>query len=548
MKPNSSNPNNPRKPGQPIPGMRKLSNGGNGRNIGLGLLAKQGHLSNRPLEPEEGGAEVPNAHAGLEGNSMWPVPVKGNDPCSNTSTTASSTPMSSGAALGGGGARNSIANAPGNLDERANQVGNSARSGAYTGSRSRSSRLLLEGVIEEESTGAIETNDTKRSPLQRRKSMKSIIDQNRNTISSEDNNAAEESPGPRRRNSIVQTVANSVRNSIIFSSKSPRGNSHGDIPVPRKESKNSNTPTNQRGLFRRNSQYRYAESGQTAIVFDWDDTLFPTSYLIDDLCLNHKKPLKDQRLPRDLYQELSESLKELEQSVAELLRLALTRGKVILVTLARSPWVEDSCRAFFPHVGDVIKTLGIKAVYAQQGVQIDYDKRKMMCDQEIETFYADLKGKAISREVEAFYSQYEGQSWKNIISIGDSDFERLGTMMMTQDYMRRRGMIKDTDSAANFPVAIASNEALALNTGTTDVNGHVYKVRTKTFKMLDCPTIGELREEVQFLRRWLPKMVELDDGFDADLSALDDPQLMQQIEQVLSGSTKRADSKGKPKK
>jgi len=276
--------------------------------------------------------------------------------------------------------------------------------------------------------------------------------------------------------------------------------------------------------------------------------LFPTSYLIDDLRLSHKKSMKDQRLPRDLHEEVTQSLKELEQCVMGLLNLAHGRSKVILVTLARPPWVEDSCKSFFPLVGDLIKQLGIKVVYAQQGVTIDYDKRKMMCDEEIERFYAEMKGKAISREVEAFYSQYEGQSWKNIISIGDSDFERLGTMMMTQEYMRRRGLIKDAPNGGTFEVTVASNEAFGRNTGCVDVDGHVYKVRTKTFKMLDSPTIGELKEETQLLYRWLPKMIELDDGFDADLSALDDARLIDNIEQVLAGPKKSVTTKGAKQK
>merc|ERR1719382_396140 len=116
-------------------------------------------------------------------------------------------------------------------------------------------------------------------------------------------------------------------------------------------------------------------------------------------------------------------------------------------------------------------------------------------------------------------------------------------MMMSQDYMRRNGLLKDTEAAQN----VATHKAKATNCLTKEVNGHVYKVRTKTFKMLDCPTIGELKEQVELLHRWLPKMVELDDGFDADLSALDDPKLVEQIEMVLSPG-KRPGSKSSPAK
>ena len=99
---------------------------------------------------------------------------------------------------------------------------------------------------------------------------------------------------------------------------------------------------------------------------------------------------------------------------------------------------------------------------------MDYNKQNMSSDEEIERFWSSVKGKAIARECNKFYSQYEGQSWKNVISIGDSDFERLGTQNAMENYMRETGIDSD---------------------GLVDVNGHMYKVRTKTFKMLDEPTV-----------------------------------------------------------
>ena len=59
-----------------------------------------------------------------------------------------------------------------------------------------------------------------------------------------------------------------------------------------------------------------------------------------------------------------------------------------------------------------------------------------------------------------------------MISIGDSDFERLGTQQVTRDYMKETGIEGDGE--------------------LVDVNGHMYKVRTKTFKMLDEPTIEDI--------------------------------------------------------
>lgn len=504
-------------------------NGGNGRNIGLGLIAKQGLAPERP-EAAFIGAEVPCAAE------------------SESGANAKDFVLNRSASQDGGASTEESRRKK--VDHFASKTSNSSLSKML---RSRSSKLLLEDGEEEGEENRArapspDSAETPRSPLQRRMSLKTIIQHNR---TSDDLNKLEaigedqeevDSSSVNRRGSLAAAagaMASTVRK--VFNGKTAKidpaaggetaepSTSSTSVPkdnVAKKEAKAQ--------LLRRDSQFQYADSSQTAIVFDWDDTLFPTSYLIDDLRLNHKKCLKEQRLPKMLYEEVAEGLQELEMCVVALLKLAHRRGKVILVTLAKNPWVEDSCNVFFSSVGELIKDLGIKVVYAQEGVTVDYDKRRMMCDEEVERFYAEMKGKAISREVDAFYTQYEGQSWKNIISIGDSDFERLGTMMMTQEYMRRRGLLQNGGEGKNFEVQVASAEAIARNSRTIEKDGQVYKVRTKTFKMLDCPTIGELKEEISLLLRWLPKMVELDDGFDADLCVLDDPALVEQIERVLS--------------
>ena len=58
-------------------------------------------------------------------------------------------------------------------------------------------------------------------------------------------------------------------------------------------------------------------------------------------------------------------------------------------------------------------------------------------------------------------------------------------------------------------------------------------MRTKTFKMLDEPTVEELIVELSLLHRWLPPMVGFDDGFDVDLGSLDDEAEFGKIELTL---------------
>jgi len=315
--------------------------------------------------------------------------------------------------------------------------------------------------------------------------------------------------------------------------------------------------TRQISPFARQISYaKYAEQTQTAIIFDWDDTLFPTTYVKHDLGLNLKQRLKDQKLKPQMMSRVQTEMAKAAGAADQLLRLADKRGKVVIVTLAKSPWVTDSCRYFYPGIGELIEELNIQIVYAQEGEQIEYDKVNMMANEQFETFWAETKGKAISKALSEIYSQYEGQSWKNVISLGDSHFERYGTMAATMQYAASQGLVNEEEvSPTTTPMAAGarrgstSSQASQLCVSKVKrhesagpgrrmswegtVGGQDIKVRTKTFKMLDEPTVEELLVQLSLLHRWLPPMVGLDDGFDVDLSSLDDEAAIHKIELTL---------------
>merc|ERR1712113_491559 len=145
-----------------------------------------------------------------------------------------------------------------------------------------------------------------------------------------------------------------------------------------------------------------------------------------------------------------------------------------------------SCTNFMPILGKVIKDMGLPIVYAQDGKRaVEYNKAAMSSDYDIEMFWSKVKGIAIARQIDDFYSQYEGQSWKNIISIGDSTFERMGTYRAVEEYMKERGLT-EKGRASGF---LMQDGAL-----TQEVvhDRHVFKIRAKTFKFMDQPTAEEL--------------------------------------------------------
>lgn len=267
--------------------------------------------------------------------------------------------------------------------------------------------------------------------------------------------------------------------------------------------------------FRRDSQHEFSMPLQTVIIFDWDDTLFPTTYVRDDLGLCLSKPLRDQEIEPAQKKQIAKNLERCSSHVLHLLTHACRCGKVALVTLAKRGWVLNSCRHFYPAVGEMIEQLDVPIIYAQDGQNVDHAKIRAGPSEDADRYWSTLKGKAIGAQVKRFYSQYQGQSWKNVLSIGDSDFERVGTQSAIEEYLRQAGVLEAGDGAAS------------------EVNGHVYRVRTKTFKMVDQPTIEELTAQVEMIRRWLEPMVKLDRGFDVKLSDLGDQSLLRRIERTF---------------
>eukprot|EP00397_Hematodinium_sp_SG-2012_P037689 GEMP01040876.1.p1 GENE.GEMP01040876.1~~GEMP01040876.1.p1 ORF type:complete len:345 (+),score=76.27 GEMP01040876.1:490-1524(+) len=280
---------------------------------------------------------------------------------------------------------------------------------------------------------------------------------------------------------------------------------------------------------RRNSQDSFSTKGQTIIIFDWDDTLFPTSWVRHEKGLHWRYPL-EQQIKSFSDQEIAtfkNQLSTLQKNVDRILTQAMILGHVVIVTLARPPWVELSCDNFFPHIGRFVKKHNIKIVYAQDladGAVTNYDKQKFMSDDDVERFWIQKKQTAIMGEISDFYTKSES-SWKNIISLGDSDLERYATQASLMDYATH-----DEETTATEPVVGSAGAKLAVlqpsksKSETPDnhavsgcVGRHYRRLRCKTVKMFDSPGIDDLITEMSILFKWMPYLVKRDAGFDVDL-------------------------------
>lgn len=264
------------------------------------------------------------------------------------------------------------------------------------------------------------------------------------------------------------------------------------------------------------SQAEFLKPEQTIILFDWDDTLCPSNWIREN------RPTLSFFKPAPTDEKFQRPLRELSKHVEAVLKLALKMGKVVIVTNAMEPWVETSCRNFLPTILPYV--LEIPVIYARsifdihnsdparrhqgaanrsssssrtalpglytnsgQNKLAGYNARLAAQHQQIDEMAPQRwKEIAFEREITDFYSRYAHQSWKNVISIGDSIFER--------DAVRR--VVVNRPSAKK-------------------------KCRTKTAKLLDEPEIDELIAQVRVIHDALGLMVQYDGNLDIEIDEED---------------------------
>ena len=89
---------------------------------------------------------------------------------------------------------------------------------------------------------------------------------------------------------------------------------------------------------------------QTIIIFDWDDTLIPTTFLLPYQNLIY------QPLSRPLPQTIARRMAEIDQFSSKLLEISKQNGQVLIITNAAEGWVELSAQRFMPLTAKVLRS------------------------------------------------------------------------------------------------------------------------------------------------------------------------------------------------
>ena len=140
-----------------------------------------------------------------------------------------------------------------------------------------------------------------------------------------------------------------------------------------------------------------AKRHNSLIIFDWDDTLLPTSFLTPRGIFDDKNELNEKDQAK---------ISKLEESVKTLLTLAVSRGDVYIITNAGEGWVEFSCGKYYPSIVEILKKI---KVISARGV---YEEK--------------YPGDSKRWKVESFLNikkRLNDELITNIICLGDSVFE-----------------------------------------------------------------------------------------------------------------------------
>jgi len=159
------------------------------------------------------------------------------------------------------------------------------------------------------------------------------------------------------------------------------------------------------------------------IVFDWDDTLLPTTALVaaKRIAPAPGAPGATHAASQLSEWEFDDFLESCAKAAVEALRKASKYGRVVIITNSGFGWVHETASRFMPSVLselEKIPVISARAIFECLGISEPY-RWKVLCFRRIvDCFTFDPTGKT-------------GPS--SLISIGDGWQERLAAIMATQD-------------------------------------------------------------------------------------------------------------------
>lgn len=207
----------------------------------------------------------------------------------------------------------------------------------------------------------------------------------------------------------------------------------------------------------------------------------------------------------------------------EVLKEASALATVFIVTLARRDWVERSISFFMPSLTGLLETCKVQVIYASEYAETQLDKQMHANDTggaqvaEHDAF-VNVKAEAIFCALE-HASRANGGKVSHLISIGDSDIERHGAVDACKRYAQTEKVDHCNDQGDSHLCTCQDRPALII----------------QTLKLLEEPTIEELRAELTMVKRWLPYLVVEKDDIDAEIDTTEEDDTLMELHKMITG-------------
>ncbi|KAG7402174.1 hypothetical protein PHYBOEH_005737 [Phytophthora boehmeriae] len=158
---------------------------------------------------------------------------------------------------------------------------------------------------------------------------------------------------------------------------------------------------------------------RTVVVFDWDDTLCPSSWL-------HAENLLPKYRGHQIAvtQEQRAVLALIGDHVARLLQKAVAYGPVFVVTAAEHGWVEMSCALYLPAVQEVLAMSDVHIVSARSWYEQTFGLGGDSATWKQEVMQLIARKCFAAATQEKSVRTYPDDTYFNFVSVGDSMAER----------------------------------------------------------------------------------------------------------------------------
>jgi len=185
------------------------------------------------------------------------------------------------------------------------------------------------------------------------------------------------------------------------------------------DSPTSNASSSSRVLTPTGDYTPFPDPDEVVILFDWDDTLLPTSFISAVLRPSFLPGQLRHGIPTDSC--FYEDMKRHAEAIEMILRATRDIAHVAIVTLATRPWVESSSRIYLPgtDIPAVLRELGIPVYYAQEHLLQAHEH----LEEEGVDLFMIAKRNAFAKHLRKVHRE-NNVKVTHVLSIGDSEAEQ----------------------------------------------------------------------------------------------------------------------------